>query len=156
MVKLSPAYDMLHCNRQCEITMAFIFLLLRLPILSTFVLSIHLFRWTRWVIHTQTLHSQASGQGYLCRYSDLPWVGRSGNRIPVVARHSAPAQTGPGTTQPPVIWVTGLKRAWRGVIHPPQSSAEVKERAHLYLYSHSGIHGLFYGNRYLLSLAFTL
>jgi len=32
----------------------------------------------------------------------------------------------------------GVKRQGRGVDHPPQSSAEVKERVELYLYSPSG------------------
>jgi len=32
----------------------------------------------------------------------------------------------------------GVKRPGRGVDHPPASSAEVKERAELYLYSPSG------------------
>jgi hypothetical protein len=32
----------------------------------------------------------------------------------------------------------GVKRPWRGVDHPPPSSAEVKERVQLYLYSPSG------------------
>jgi hypothetical protein len=32
----------------------------------------------------------------------------------------------------------GVKRPGRGVDHPPQSSAEVKERVELYLYSTSG------------------
>jgi len=32
----------------------------------------------------------------------------------------------------------GLKRPGRGVDHPPPSSAEVKERVELYLYSPSG------------------
>jgi len=41
-------------------------------------------------------------------------------------------------TQPPVQWVRGLSRVkWRahGVDHPPPSSAEVKERVELYMYS---------------------
>jgi len=45
-------------------------------------------------------------------------------------------------TQPPIQWVPGffpgVKRPGRGVDHPPQSSAEVKERAVVYLYSPSG------------------
>ena len=47
-----------------------------------------------------------------------------------------------GPTQPPVQLVPGLypkvKRPGCGVDHPPPSSAEVKERAQLYLYSSSG------------------
>ena len=35
------------------------------------------------------------GPGYLSRYSDLPWAARSGYRISVEARLSAPVQTGP-------------------------------------------------------------
>jgi len=45
-------------------------------------------------------------------------------------------------TQPPIQWVPDLsqevKRPGRGVDHPPKSSAEVKERVKLYLYSPSG------------------
>ena len=44
--------------------------------------------------------------------------------------------------QPPVQWIPGLSRvsSGRGVVlkHPPQSSAEVKERVDLYIYSLSG------------------
>jgi hypothetical protein len=45
-------------------------------------------------------------------------------------------------TQPPVQWEPGLSRGLmrkgRGVAHLPASSAEVKERVVLYLYSPSG------------------
>jgi hypothetical protein len=47
-----------------------------------------------------------------------------------------------GPTQPPVQWVPGhswgVKRPGRGVDHPPPSSARVKERVKLYLYSPCG------------------
>jgi hypothetical protein len=44
-----------------------------------------------------------------------------------------------GPTQSPIQWsFPGVKRPGRGVDHPPPSSAEVKERVQLYLYSPSG------------------
>jgi hypothetical protein len=53
-----------------------------------------------------------------------------------------PSRPALGPTQPPVQWVSGnslgVKRPGRGVDHPPPSSAEVKERAELYLNSPSG------------------
>ena len=78
----------------------------------------------------------------LDRYSDWLRSGRCGDRIPVGARFSAPVQTGPGAY--PVSYTMGtgsfpgVKRPGRGVDHPPTSSAEVKERVELYLYSLSG------------------
>jgi hypothetical protein len=42
-----------------------------------------------------------------------------------------------------------VKRPGRGVDHPPLSSAEVEARTELYLYSHLGFRGLFYGELYL-------
>ena len=57
-------------------------------------------------------------------------------------RFSAPVQTGPGAH--PASYAMGtrsfpaVKRPGRGVDHPPQSSAEVKERVELHLYSTSG------------------
>ena len=53
-----------------------------------------------------------------------------------------PSRPALGPTQPPIHWVrisvSGLKRPGRGVNHPPPSSAEVKERVELHLYSPSG------------------
>jgi hypothetical protein len=55
---------------------------------------------------------------------------------------SPTVQTGPGTH--PASYTTGtgsfpmVKRPGRGVDHPPPSSAEVKERVELYIYSPSG------------------
>jgi hypothetical protein len=68
--------------------------------------------------------------------------GRSGNRIPLGARFSAPVQTGPGVHPASCTMGTGsfpgVNRPGRGVDHAPPSSAEVKERVELYLYSPSG------------------
>jgi hypothetical protein len=65
------------------------------------------------------------------------------DRIPVGTRFFAPAQTGPGThptsyTMGTVSLSPGVKRPGRGVNHPTPSSAEVKGRIELYLYSASG------------------
>jgi len=69
-------------------------------------------------------------------------AGQSGDRIPVGARFSAPVQKGPGAHLASYALRTGsllgVKRPGRGVDHPPLSSAEVKERVELYLYSPSG------------------
>ena len=45
-----------------------------------------------------------------------------------------------------------VKRPEREADHPPQSSAEVKERVKLYFYTAPGLHGLFQGE---LNLYFT-
>jgi hypothetical protein len=78
---------------------------------------------------------------------------RSGDRIPVGARISAPVQTGPGAHPASYIMGTvsfpGVKRPGRGVDHPLPFSAEVKERVELYLYPPLGLRGLFYGEIYL-------
>ena len=72
-------------------------------------------------------------------YSDSLRAGWSGDRIPVGARFSVPIQTGPGNHPASYTMGTGffpgLKWPGRGVDHPSQSSAEIKERVGLYLYS---------------------
>ena len=69
-------------------------------------------------------------------------VGQSGDRIPVEARFSAPVQTGPEAHPASRTMGTGsyqrVKRPGSGFYHPPLSSAKVKERVELYLYSPSG------------------
>jgi len=59
--------------------------------------------------------------------------------MPVRAIFSAPVQTGPGAHPASYKMVTGLfpgvKRPWRYVDHPPLSSAKVKERVELYIFS---------------------
>ena len=72
-------------------------------------------------------------------YSDRLWAGRSGDRIPVSAKFSVPLQTGPGA-QPASCTIDtgsfpGVKRPGRCVDYPPPSSAEVKWRVEVYLYS---------------------
>ena len=80
-----------------------------------------------------------SGPGWRSRYSDSLRGGRSGDRIPVGVRFTAPVQTGPGAypTSYPVGTGSLSKRPERGANHPP-SSAEGKETVQLYLYSPSG------------------
>ena len=76
------------------------------------------------------------------RYSDSLRVGRSGDRIPVEARFSAPVQTGPGAYPVSCIMDTGsfqkVKRPGLGTDHPPPSKCQDQERVVLYLYSPSG------------------
>jgi hypothetical protein len=80
------------------------------------------------------------GPGYCCRYCDSLRAGRSGDRIPVGGEIYRPRLDRPWS--PPSLlynWYRvsfpGVKRPGRGVTHPPPSSAEVKERVELYLYS---------------------
>ena len=67
--------------------------------------------------------------------------GRSGDRIPVGARFSAPVQTGPGAYPASCTMGTGsflgVKRPEHGVDHPPPSKCRGQERVGLYLYSPS-------------------
>ena len=68
--------------------------------------------------------------------------GRSGDRIPVGARFSAPVQTGPGAYPASCTMGTGsfpgVKRSGRGADHPPPSKCRGQERVGLYLYSPYG------------------
>ena len=90
----------------------------------------------------QNTHLDTFGPGQHNRYSDSPPAGRSGDRIPVATRFSAPVHTGAGAHPPSYTmgngFLPGVKRPGRGVHHPPPSCAEVKERVQLYLYSTSG------------------
>ena len=80
--------------------------------------------------------------GQLSRHSNLLWAGRFGDQIPVGARYSTPIQISPGAHPAPYTMGTGsfprAKRARRGIDHPSQSSAKVKERVGLHLYSPFG------------------
>jgi hypothetical protein len=81
----------------------------------------------------------------LVQFSILHWCYRlDGPGIESRWGRDFPHQSRPalGPTQPPVQWVPvsfpGVKRPGRGVDQPPSSSARVKERVELYLYSPSG------------------
>jgi hypothetical protein len=80
-----------------------------------------------------------SGPGELSRYSDSLRAGRSGYRIPVEARFSAPVQTHSASYTRGTGSFPGVKRPGRGVDHPLPSRTEVKERVELYLFSTHGL-----------------
>jgi hypothetical protein len=69
-------------------------------------------------------------------------AGRSGDRILVGLKFTAPVQTGPRTH--PAFFTMGtesfpeVKRPRLGFDHPPPSSAEDEGRVELYICSHSG------------------
>jgi hypothetical protein len=70
-------------------------------------------------------------------------LGLSGDQIPVGARFFAAVQTSRGAHPASYTLGTrslsrGVKCLGHGVDHPPPSSARVKERVELYLYSPSG------------------
>jgi len=80
---------------------------------------------------------------YKLWYSDSLRAGRSGDRIPVggkIFHTRSDRPWGPPSLLHNGFRVSfpGVKRPGRGVYHPPQSSAEVKERVELYLYTPSG------------------
>jgi len=64
-------------------------------------------------------------------------------------RFSAPVQPGPGAHPASYTMGTGsslgVKRPGRGVDHPPQSNAEIKEIVELYVYPSLDLRGLFWG-----------
>ena len=85
-------------------------------------------------------------------------VGRSGDRIPVGARFSAPVHTCPGTY--PACYTTGtgyflgVKQPERVVDHPPHLAPRIKEEKNYTSTPHLGPRGLFWGDLYLyLSLS---
>ena len=77
------------------------------------------------------IFSTVSGPGSIVGIATMLRAGWSGDRIQVGARLSAPLQTGPGPTQPPVHWVPGLSRGKerpeRDADPSPSSSAVVKK-----------------------------
>ena len=89
--------------------------------------------------------SKTLGLGYLqrSRYSDSVRDIRPRDRILVWARFSIPVQTYTVPHPASCTMSTGslfrvIKGPVLGFYHPPSSTAEVKERVELYLYSPSG------------------
>ena len=80
------------------------------------------------------------GPGQLSRYSDSIRAERSCDQIPVGGEIFRTRTDRPETHPPSYTMGTGsfpgVERPRRGVDHPPLTSAEVKERVGLYLYSH--------------------
>ena len=82
---------------------------------------------------------RGSSVGIATRYGlDGPVIESQWRGGRVIPHPSWPAL---GPTQPPIQWVPGafpeVKRPERGVNNPPRSSADVKKRVELYLYSPS-------------------
>ena len=81
----------------------------------------------------------ARGTGWCSRYSASLRAGRSGDRIPVWTRFSAPVQTGPGVHPTFYTIVTAsfpfpaVKRPWRGVDHPPHLTPRLKKSRAIHL-----------------------
>jgi hypothetical protein len=79
-----------------------------------------------------TVFTTCGGPGELSQHCDSLRAGRSGDRIQVWVRFTAPVQTGPGTH--PAFYTMGpgsfpgVKRPGHGVGHLSPSSVEVKER----------------------------
>ena len=91
--------------------------------------------------------------GQRSRYSDLLRAGRSGDRIPVGAKFSAPVQTGPGAHPASCKMGTGsfpgVKRPRRGIDHPPHLAPRLKEGQSYTSTPPLGLRSLSYGERYL-------
>jgi hypothetical protein len=88
-------------------------------------LQIDLYRQRQWAVENAMEINPGKSKANWLR------AGRSGDRIPVVARFPAPVQTGPGAHPPSCTIGTwsflGVKRPERGADHPPPSSAEVRK-----------------------------
>ena len=76
-------------------------------------------------------HFSFYGPGKLSWFSDLPWIGRSGDRVPVETRVSALVQNGPGAH--PGFYIIGAGSFpgvnWpkRGVDHRPYLAPRLKK-----------------------------
>ena len=97
-------------------------------------------------------------QGYLSRYSDSLWAGRSVYRTPVEARFSTPVQAGSEAHPASYKMGTGslprVNRPGRGVDHPLHLAPRLKKE-YSYTSTHSlGLRDLFQGELYLYLLLY--
>jgi len=76
------------------------------------------------------------GSGALSRCSYLLWAGRSGDRMPMGARFSAPVRV-------PTVSFPGVKRPGRGVDHPPHLAPRFKKEQGFTSTPPLGLRGLF-------------
>jgi hypothetical protein len=84
--------------------------------------------------------------GWLSRYSDWLWAGRTRGRssspgkvkIFLFSSSSSPALR---FTQLPILWVPGVRQPRPEADHSPPASAEVKENVDLYNHSRIHLHG---------------
>jgi len=92
--------------------------------------------------HGLQLGNSPSAIFNLGRYSSVGIATRFGDRILLGARYSAPVQTGPGAHPASYTFGTGsfpeVKRPGHSFDHPSPSSAKVKGRVEVYIYSPSG------------------
>ena len=107
--------------------------------------SLWLWRWRRHVA-LKCLYPSANlhGLNTSCSYpwSAFTWNIRSGDRIPVGAKFSAPVESVPRAYPASCTMGTGsfvrVKRPGRGADHPPQSKCRGHETVGIFLYSPSG------------------
>ena len=90
--------------------------------------------------------TKKGGPQYRRRYSNWLWAERSGDRIPVRARFSAPDQTGPGAHPSSYALGTGsfsgVKRPGRSVDHPPHLEPRLKKEESYTSIPRLGLRGL--------------
>ena len=93
-------------------------------------------------VHTDQYVCVFGSGSSVCIATDYGLDGPGSNPGGGGPRFSAPVQTGseayPASYTMCIGSFTGVKWQGRGIDHPPPSSAEIKERIQLYLYSPSG------------------
>jgi hypothetical protein len=99
-----------------------------------------------WTIQHIKIFEQKLGEIYIVVFNTVDWFRHTLSTVVFLlsqgARFSATAQTGPGAHPASYTMGSGsfpgVKRSGCGTDHPLPSSAKVKERVELYLYSTSG------------------